>query len=64
MRISEHMASVASSIKGVPNRFAYGATKAGVLPMGDWLPDAHPVAPSGVSAMLSGAARIYDSHLV
>jgi len=31
------------------------ATKAGVLPMGDWLPDAHPVAPSGVSALLSGA---------
>jgi hydrogenase-4 component B len=31
------------------------ATKAGVLPMGDWLPDAHPVAPSGMSAMLSGA---------
>jgi hydrogenase-4 component B len=31
------------------------ATKAGVLPMGDWLPDAHPVAPSGMSATLSGA---------
>lgn len=31
------------------------ATKAGVLPMGDWLPDAHPAAPSGVSAALSGA---------
>lgn len=31
------------------------ATKAGVLPMGDWLPDAHPAAPSGVSATLSGA---------
>ncbi|UCG87170.1 MAG: hydantoin racemase [Gemmatimonadota bacterium] len=30
------------------------ATKAGVLPMGDWLPDAHPVAPSGMSALLSG----------
>jgi hydrogenase-4 component B len=36
--------------------FAIGfATKAGVLPMGDWLPDAHPVAPSGMSAVLSGA---------
>jgi len=35
--------------------FALGfATKAGVLPMGDWLPDAHPVAPSGMSALLSG----------
>ena len=31
------------------------ATKAGMLPMGDWLPDAHPVAPSGMSATLSGA---------
>ena len=30
------------------------ATKAGLFPMGDWLPDAHPAAPSGVSAMLSG----------
>ena len=30
------------------------ATKAGILPMGDWLPDAHPVAPSGMSALLSG----------
>ena len=31
------------------------ATKAGILPMGAWLPDAHPVAPSGMSATLSGA---------
>ncbi|MCX6376605.1 MAG: proton-conducting transporter membrane subunit, partial [Armatimonadetes bacterium] len=30
------------------------STKAGILPMGDWLPDAHPAAPSGVSAILSG----------
>ena len=30
------------------------ATKAGIYPFGDWLPDAHPAAPSGVSAMLSG----------
>ncbi len=30
------------------------ATKAGILPMGAWLPDAHPVAPSGMSAVLSG----------
>jgi len=35
--------------------FFYGfATKAGVYPFGTWLPDAHPAAPSGVSAMLSG----------
>src|SRR5208282_1999113 len=31
------------------------ATKAGLLPMGDWLPDARTVAPSGMSATLSGA---------
>ena len=30
------------------------ATKAGVYPFGSWLPDAHPAAPSGVSAILSG----------
>ncbi len=29
-------------------------TKAGIFPMGDWLPDAHPEAPSPVSALLSG----------
>jgi hydrogenase-4 component B len=49
------------------------ATKAGILPMGDWLPDAHPVAPSGMSAMLSGVlvklgiyglVRLFCSFLV
>jgi hydrogenase-4 component B len=49
------------------------ATKAGILPMGDWLPDAHPVAPSGMSATLSGAlvklgiyglTRLFCSFLV
>ena len=30
------------------------ATKAAILPFGIWLPDAHPAAPSGVSALLSG----------
>ncbi|MBZ5669486.1 MAG: hypothetical protein LAO04_07145 [Acidobacteriia bacterium] len=49
------------------------ATKAGILPMGDWLPDAHPVAPSGMSATLSGAlvklgiyglVRLFFSFLV
>ncbi|MCL5102904.1 MAG: oxidoreductase [Armatimonadetes bacterium] len=30
------------------------STKAGIFPFGDWLPDAHPAAPSGVSAILSG----------
>lgn len=30
------------------------ATKAGVFPLGSWLPDAHPAAPASVSALLSG----------
>jgi len=30
------------------------ATKAGLYPVGDWLPDAHPAAPAPVSAVLSG----------
>ena len=29
-------------------------TKAGVYPFGTWLPDAHPAAPAGISAILSG----------
>ncbi len=33
--------------------FGFG-TKAGVAPMHGWLPDAHPVAPSNVSALMSG----------
>jgi hydrogenase-4 component B len=31
------------------------ATKAGILPMGDWLPDAYPAAPSGATAAFGGA---------
>ncbi len=30
------------------------ATKAGILPFGDWLPDAYPAAPSGASAAFAG----------
>ncbi len=30
------------------------ATKAGVLPLGDWLPDAYPAAPSGAAAVFGG----------
>ncbi len=35
--------------------FVAFATKAGLYPLGDWLPDAHPAAPAPVSAVLSGA---------
>ncbi len=34
--------------------FVAFATKAGLFPFGDWLPDAHPAAPAPVSALLSG----------
>jgi hydrogenase-4 component B len=34
--------------------FVAFATKAGLYPFGDWLPDAHPAAPAPVSAVLSG----------
>ena len=33
--------------------FGFGA-KAGILPLHAWLPEAHPAAPSPVSAMMSG----------
>jgi len=42
-------ASVAFLLAG----FGFG-TKAGVIPLHGWLPDAHPVAPSNVSALMSG----------
>lgn len=31
------------------------ATKAGILPFGDWLPDAYPAAPSGATAAFAGS---------
>jgi hydrogenase-4 component B len=34
--------------------FVAFATKGGLWPFGDWLPDAHPAAPAPVSALLSG----------
>jgi len=47
--LSPLWASVAFLLAG----FGFG-TKAGVVPMHGWLPDAHPVAPSNVSALMSG----------
>ncbi len=49
VEISPLWASVAFLLAG----FGFG-TKAGVVPMHGWLPDAHPVAPSNVSALMSG----------
>ncbi len=47
--ISPFWASAAFLLAG----FGFG-TKAGVVPLHGWLPDAHPVAPSNVSALMSG----------
>jgi len=47
--ISPFWASIAFLLAG----FGFG-TKAGVVPMHGWLPYAHPVAPSNVSALMSG----------
>jgi len=49
VQISPLWASIAFLLAG----FGFG-TKAGVVPMHGWLPDAHPVAPSNVSALMSG----------
>jgi hydrogenase-4 component B len=47
--LSPLWASVAFLLAG----FGFG-TKAGVVPLHGWLPEAHPVAPSNVSALMSG----------
>jgi len=47
--VSPFWASVAFLLAG----FGFG-TKAGVVPLHGWLPEAHPVAPSNVSALMSG----------
>ncbi|RLL51155.1 hydrogenase 4 subunit B [Mariprofundus sp. EBB-1] len=47
--ISPFWASAAFLLAG----FGFG-TKAGVVPLHGWLPEAHPVAPSNVSALMSG----------
>jgi formate hydrogenlyase subunit 3/multisubunit Na+/H+ antiporter MnhD subunit len=48
-----HLSPFWASITFVLALFGFGA-KAGILPMHAWLPEAHPAAPSPVSAMMSG----------
>ncbi len=52
MRSASHDAFWASAAFGLA-LFGFGA-KAGMLPLHIWLPEAHPAAPSPVSAMMSG----------
>ncbi|MBF0605939.1 MAG: hydrogenase 4 subunit B [Magnetococcales bacterium] len=49
VRLSSGMAAVAFFLA-----FTGFAAKAGVIPLHVWLPEAHPVAPSNVSALMSG----------
>jgi len=48
-----HLTTFWASITFFLALFGFGA-KAGILPMHAWLPEAHPAAPSPVSAMMSG----------
>jgi hydrogenase-4 component B len=48
-----HLSPFWSSVTFLLALFGFGA-KAGILPLHAWLPEAHPAAPSPVSAMLSG----------
>ena len=48
-----HLSTFWSSITFMLALFGFGA-KAGILPLHVWLPEAHPAAPSPVSAMMSG----------
>ena len=48
-----HLSAFWSSIAFLLALFGFGA-KAGVLPLHVWLPEAHPAAPSPVSALMSG----------
>ncbi|MGE5028214.1 MAG: hydrogenase 4 subunit B, partial [Betaproteobacteria bacterium] len=48
-----HLSSFWASVTFLLALFGFGA-KAGILPLHIWLPEAHPAAPSPVSAMMSG----------
>ena len=55
----DHQAGLGGMIIGVRSLllalyFVAFATKAGVFPLGDWVPDVYPAAPSAISAVLSG----------
>ena len=50
---AQHLSPFWGSIAFVLALFGFGA-KAGVLPLHAWLPEAHPAAPSPVSALMSG----------
>ena len=52
MRVHEH-STVSASVAFLLAVFGFGA-KAGMLPLHVWLPEAHPAAPSPVSALMSG----------
>ena len=53
MRVGASLAGRGRSIAFLLALFGFGA-KAGLLPLHVWLPEAHPAAPSPVSALMSG----------
>jgi hydrogenase-4 component B len=53
MREAHHLSTFWSSVVFLLALFGFGA-KAGMLPLHVWLPEAHPAAPSPVSALMSG----------
>ncbi len=53
MRVAEPATSAWATVGYLLALFGFGA-KAGVLPLHVWLPEAHPAAPSPVSALMSG----------
>jgi hydrogenase-4 component B len=53
MREAHHLSTFWSSVVFLLALFGFGA-KAGLLPLHIWLPEAHPAAPSPVSALMSG----------
>ena len=50
---AQHLTPFWASVAFLLALFGFGA-KAGILPLHVWLPEAHPAAPSPVSALMSG----------